>query len=80
MVNGQCSMFGNVREGITDRNARTAFIGADKLPGKCKSCMFLPDCVPVMGCPNFGMICSEARKLFTLDALHRIIDKADNKV
>lgn len=70
---------GTVKEGIADPDARTAFIGADRIPEKCKACTFLPDCIPVMDCPNFGMICRKARTLFTLDALHRIIDKADNK-
>ena len=73
------SRIGSVREGVTDKAARAAFIGADRLPEKCKACTFLPDCVPVTGCPNFGMICTEARTLFTLDALRRIIDETEKK-
>lgn len=74
------SRIGTVKEGITDRNARAGFIEMNKLPEKCRTCTFLPDCIPVPGCPNFGMICSEARMMFTLDALQRIIDEAEEKV
>ena len=70
---------GTVKDGITEPDARTAFVGADRIPEKCKACTFLPDCIPVMGCPNFGMICTEARELFTLDALRRIIDETEKK-
>lgn len=65
---------GTVKDGITKPDARAAFIGADRIPEKCKACMFLPDCIPVMECPNSGMLCTEARTLFTLDTLRRIID------
>ena len=73
------SKIGTVMDGITEPDARTSFVGADRIPEKCRACAFLPDCIPVMGCPNFGMICTEARELFTLDALRRIIDETEKK-
>lgn len=70
---------GHVKDGVIAPDVRAAFVGADRLPEKCKGCVFLPDCVPVAGCPNFGMVCSEARMLFTLDTLGRIIDEAKDR-
>ena len=69
---------GSLKEGIAP-NARAAFIGADRVPEKCRACAFVPDCVPVTGCPVSGMICTDARTLFTLDALRRIIDRTETE-
>ena len=70
---------GNVLNGIIDQNARKAFVGADKLPKTCENCVFLPDCMPITGCPNFGYTCKDVKKLFLVDAIQRIIDENETQ-
>ncbi len=71
------SLIGNVREGITKPDARNEFAAMDRVREKCRDCAFLPDCSPFASCPKFETHCREARLLFTMDALKRILQKKD---
>ncbi len=73
------SRIGSVREGVTDRVARQAFVNMDKLPEKCRVCTFLPDCMPIVNCPRYGLLCKEGYMLLTLDALRNIIDEIETR-
>lgn len=72
------SKIGNVREGVAQKDARKAFIDMDRVPERCRTCAFLPDCIPVAACPKHGFLCRDSRMLLTVAALERIVDQAEN--
>ena len=73
------ALIGNVREGVTRPDVRRDFSAMDRVREKCMDCAFLPDCTPFASCPIFETHCREARLLFTLDALKRVLRKKDEE-
>lgn len=69
--------FGNVFEGTTNQEARTDFCRMDVTRDMCRTCTFLPNCTSFSNCPVQDANCREAREMFTLDALKRLIDRRE---
>lgn len=67
--------YGDVFHGVTDGAARAAFCDAHETREQCRKCPFLPDCTSFQSCPVQDTHCREARMIFALDVLKRIIDQ-----
>ena len=73
------SRIGSVREGIIDQGVRQAFVSMDQLPEKCRVCTFLPDCMPIVNCPRYGLLCKDDYALFAVTALGHIIEDEEKR-
>lgn len=71
------SQFGDIWNGITDKNAKEEFSRVDKIREKCRNCPFLPECTGFSHCPITDTHCKEIREVIALDTLRRILDKKE---
>ena len=69
------SRFGDIWNGVTDEAARRAFCRADRIREKCRTCPFLPDCTGFSSCPVEDTLCREVRRIYSMEALKRMIDR-----
>lgn len=73
------SRFGDIWHGITDEAALKEFCRVDRTREKCRKCPFLPDCTSLATCPVKDYHCREVHELIALDALRRMVDRAEQK-
>ncbi len=69
------SRFGDVFNGITDKDAQREFCRTDRTREKCRTCPFLPECTSFSSCPWHDTHCFEVKKMIALDTLHRMIER-----
>lgn len=68
------SLIGNVRDGITDKEAKANFGHVTDTREKCRKCVFLPECTSLSTCPKYYDTCLEMRTLVETDELRRMVD------
>lgn len=71
------SRFGNVWDGVTDQESRSAFCRTDRIREKCRSCPYLPYCTGFSACPVQEKYCREAHAEAALELLKKLAENRE---
>ena len=76
----QHNTWGNIFDGITDRNRFDELTTPAKIDDKCKKCLFLPECTPFYknGCPGWFDKCYEYNCLKAEYSMHALLTGAQD--
>ncbi|MBR0134843.1 MAG: radical SAM protein, partial [Clostridia bacterium] len=66
------SIFGDIRNGVTDPAALKAFSAVGPTREKCRACAFLPDCTSFSNCPVQDTHCREVRLMNAEDDIRQM--------
>ena len=72
------SRFGDIRQGVTDEEAKKEFCRTDRTREKCRDCPFLPDCTNFSACPVYDTHCREVQELMVKADLKRMAEEKES--